>query len=56
MIETIIEHEQNARLLLIQRKPVALLDQIGRAYGVLSHAHSISSKEAQPTFRYQARD
>ena len=46
MIETIIEHEQNARLLLIQRKPVALLDQIGRAYGVLSHAHSISSKEA----------
>jgi len=25
---------------------VALLDQIGRGYGVLSHAHSISSKEA----------
>ena len=46
VIETIIEHEQNARLLLLQRKPVALLDQIGRAYGVLSHAHSISSKEA----------
>jgi protein arginine kinase len=46
VIETIIEHEQNARLLLIQRKPVALLDQIGRGYGILSHAHSISSKEA----------
>jgi protein arginine kinase len=46
VIETIIEHEQNARLLLVQRKPVALLDQIGRAYGVLSHAHSMSSKEA----------
>jgi protein arginine kinase len=46
VIETIIEHEQNARLLLLQRKPVALLDQIGRGYGVLSHAHSISSKEA----------
>ena len=25
---------------------VTLLDQIGRAYGILSHAHSISSKEA----------
>ena len=31
VIETIIEHEQNARLLLLQRKPIALLDQIGRA-------------------------
>lgn len=46
VIETVIEHEQNARLLLLQRKPITLLDQIGRAYGVLSHAHSMSSKEA----------
>ena len=46
VIQTVIEHEQNARALLLQRKPVTLLDQIGRAYGVLSHAHSISSKEA----------
>lgn len=46
VIETVIEHEQNARLLLLQRKPITLLDQIGRAYGVLSYAHSISSKEA----------
>ena len=46
VIETIIEHEQNARLLLLQRKPIALLDQIGRGYGILLHAHSISSKEA----------
>ncbi|CAN5371781.1 protein arginine kinase [soil metagenome] len=46
VIETIITHEENARSLLLQRKPVTLLDQIGRAYGVLSHAHSISSKEA----------
>ncbi len=45
-LRPIIEHEQNARLLLLQRKPVALLDQIGRGYGVLLHAHSISSKEA----------
>jgi protein arginine kinase len=46
VIEQIIEHEQNARLVLLERRPVTLLDQIGRAYGVLSHAHSISSKEA----------
>jgi len=46
VILTVIEHEQNARALLLQRKPVTLLDQIGRAYGVLCHAHSVSSKEA----------
>ncbi len=46
VIETVIDHEQNARILLLQRKPITLLDQIGRAYGILSHAHSISSKEA----------
>lgn len=46
VIVRIIEHEQNARLNLLQRKPVTLLDQIGRAYGVLSHSHAISSKEA----------
>lgn len=46
VIEKIIEHENNARQLLIQRKAVTLLDQIGRAYGILSHAHSLSSKEA----------
>jgi len=46
VIEQIIEHEQNARTLLVQHRPVTLLDQIGRAYGVLSHAHSIATKEA----------
>lgn len=46
VIETIIEHEKNARLLLLEKRPVTLLDQIGRAYGILSHAHSMSSKEA----------
>ena len=46
VIEQIIEHEQNARSLLAQRKSVTLHDQIGRAYGVLSHAYSMSSKEA----------
>jgi len=46
VIEQILEHEQNARALLAQRKAVTLYDQIGRAYGVLSHAYAMSSKEA----------
>jgi protein arginine kinase len=46
VIEQILEHEQNARALLAQRKAVTLHDQIGRAYGILSHAYSMSSKEA----------
>ncbi len=46
VIEQILEHEQNARALLAQRKSVTLHDQIGRAYGILSHAYSMSSKEA----------
>jgi protein arginine kinase len=46
VIEQIIEHEQNARQLLVQKKPNTLLDHIGRAYGILRHAHSMSSKEA----------
>lgn len=46
VIEQIIEHEHNARRMLLQRKPITLLDQIGRAYGVLNHSYSIHSKEA----------
>ncbi len=46
VIEKIIEHEQNARQTLLQSKPETLLDHIGRGYGILSHAHSMSSKEA----------
>lgn len=46
VIEQIIEHEQNARQNLLQKKPGTLLDHIGRAYGILSHAFSMSSKEA----------
>lgn len=42
----IFEHEKNARQILLEQHAETLLDQIGRAYGVLSHAHSISSKEA----------
>lgn len=41
----VIEHEENARLSQIEKKPKVLLNHIGRAYGILAHAHSISSKE-----------
>jgi len=46
VIERIIGHEQNARQTLLQEKPGTLLDHIGRGYGILSHAYSMSSKEA----------
>ena len=46
VIETIIDKEHDARQVLIQRKSNTLSDQIGRAYGVLTFAHAMSSKEA----------
>src|SRR5450755_135415 len=46
VIETIIEKEHDARQMLIQKKPDTLSDQIGRAYGVLTYAHAMTSKEA----------
>src|ERR1700731_3261359 len=46
VIETIIDKEHDARQTLLQRKPNTLWDQIGRAYGVLTYAHAMTSKEA----------
>ena len=46
VIETIIEKEQDARQVLIQKRPNTLWDQIGRAYGLLTYAHAMTSKEA----------
>src|SRR6266851_408749 len=46
VIETIIDKEHDARQVLIQKKSNTLWDQIGRAYGVLTYAHAMSSKEA----------
>jgi protein arginine kinase len=46
VILQIIEHENNARQLLIQKKSTTLLDHIGRGYGILRHAYSMNSKEA----------
>ena len=46
VIEQVIEHEQNARQMLLQKKLSTLRDQIGRGYGILTHGYSITSKEA----------
>ena len=45
VLSQIIEHEENARVSLMEKKPKMILNHIGRAYGILAHAHIISSKE-----------
>jgi protein arginine kinase len=45
VLAQIIEHEENARAMLIEKKPKMVYNHIGRAYGILANAHSISSKE-----------
>lgn len=46
VILQIIEHENNARQMLLQKKSTTLLDHVGRGYGILRYAYSMSSKEA----------
>src|SRR5581483_2794665 len=45
VLSQIIEHEENARDTLLEKKPKMVYNHIGRAYGILANAHSISSKE-----------
>src|ERR1017187_9043050 len=45
VMSQIIEHEENARQTLMEKKPKVVFNHIGRAYGILANAHSISSKE-----------
>lgn len=45
VLAQIIEHEENARGTLQEKKPKTVFNHIGRAYGILANAHSISSKE-----------
>ncbi|HEX4646219.1 MAG TPA: protein arginine kinase [Verrucomicrobiae bacterium] len=45
VLSQIIEHEENARAALLEKKPKMVYNHIGRAYGILANAHSISSKE-----------
>ncbi len=46
VLQSIIEHELNARDKLLETAPAKLPDKIGRAYGILRHGHLISSSEA----------
>ncbi len=46
VIQQLVTHEQNARATLLEKKPRMLADQVGRAYGILTNAHSLTSKEA----------
>src|SRR5436309_4034237 len=41
----IIEHEENARGTLLEKKSKMVYNHIGRSYGIRANAHSISSKE-----------
>src|SRR6266498_4335805 len=45
VLTQLIEHEENARGTLLESKPKVIFNHIGRAYGILANAHSISSKE-----------
>ena len=45
VMSQIIEHEENAQQTLLEKKPKVVFNHIGRAYGILANAHSISSKE-----------
>ncbi len=45
VLAQIIEHEENARTSLIEKRAKMVYNHIGRAYGVLANSHVISSKE-----------
>ena len=46
VFNTIIDHEINARFKYLEENCDCLLDQIGRAFGVLQNAHVLNSNEA----------
>ncbi|HEY1111290.1 MAG TPA: protein arginine kinase [Opitutaceae bacterium] len=46
VLQSIVEHELNAREKLIEADASKLLDKIGRAYGILQNSHVLSSSEA----------
>lgn len=45
IVQEIIEHENNARARLMDRKETVVRDHVGRAFGILGHAHILTSKE-----------
>ena len=46
VLQSIIDHEVNAREKLIESDPHKLQDKIGRAFGILQHSHLLTSSEA----------
>ncbi|OGV51912.1 MAG: protein arginine kinase [Lentisphaerae bacterium GWF2_52_8] len=46
IIRQIIGHEKNARHTLLEQRQNFLLDHVGRAYGILRHAYTISCEES----------
>ena len=46
VLNSIVEHEQNARAKLMENDAAKIFDKIGRAYGILQHSHLLSSGEA----------
>jgi len=46
VFKTIIDHEINARFKYLEENRARLLDQIGRAFGILQNAHVLNSNEA----------
>jgi len=46
VFKTIIDHEINARFKYLEDNRARLLDQVGRAFGILQNAHVLNSNEA----------
>jgi protein arginine kinase len=46
VLNSIVEHEMNARQRLIESDASKLFDKIGRAFGILQNSHLLSSSEA----------
>lgn len=46
VLQSIVEHELNAREKLLEADSAKLLDKVGRAYGILQNSHMLSSSEA----------
>jgi protein arginine kinase len=46
VLQSIVEHELNARGKLLEADPGKVHDKIGRAYGILQNSHLLSSSEA----------
>jgi len=42
----VVEHEKNARAQLMEKREAVVRDHVGRAFGILTNAHILASKEA----------